>query len=916
MSNYVKKEDFDNQPINETYKYQYTTRWDYYSEVVELLESFNDVGPILELGPSDLAISSTCDVMVKPLAILILPHNTSGKIIEHDATSTPWPIDNKEYDVFVSLQVWEHLGNAQVNAFKEVIRVSKRAILSFPYKWKCAPDNCHYMIDESKISEWTCGVQPAKKIIVPGNNSTKIIYYYEFDKHFQPEVVLSINENKLYCKIINHDYYNGLYSYELYHNNSIVMGSQIETNDKHMYYYINGYGNYQVEVKFNKLSDKIKSNYVYGYSNDIKNKYNIFTDDLSYNSIPKLKYAYNTYPFTEIAFVITKTDLSRKILRSEFSKLNGFNLKEIIQSGKRKLHIISSCIINNDLEENSFAFSGITKITDKLIIGQKDVAANVSNVRLLHDEIGDFSLFHFNKYGAEARTDYFGVSRIYHYEDDEFIIIINSYHLILLFLRLLDVRLKLNDRKVNATYHFSGNPILQHNISWHMEIFNVRQLQADYAIKISQQLIPEFVKTQLYDDLRTPLSFELNEYEKILFNAKNEIINNVKVALEHPAFEHIVLDLTGGLDSRTVFAALTTLPISLQKKVRIRTFADNSDLEISSIMVNMYDFDYEDFPTVRNIDWAVNFEEYRQSQFLGQYFASQHYEILSPVDSILLLGGRMGEVVDKCFYITKSTSFDEWKENTFNVTNGRNIVSNGINNVLYEGGQNDFQEEFKEYFMLAGGNTTAETYDQHFMYFYNSYHFGGTLYTMLYAPIFSPLMSKSCLKAKRMGFPHVKTFYDLIPMMNPLLAIVPFVDIEHNKRRERISELPYTRGYPNADIIPNTSRDKYKASQTKKYTNIKYEPSNEIVNDERKKSIHSYQSKEPIINMIRAILSSSHNVQHLGLSFFAWSQTLDDDVFKYNYQARTFIRKIISFYRTIEILDMKPDDARNALVKK
>lgn len=54
----------------------------------------------------------------------------------HDATITPCPIEDKAYDLLIALQVWEHLEGKQQDVFKEVMRVSKMAILSFPYKWK------------------------------------------------------------------------------------------------------------------------------------------------------------------------------------------------------------------------------------------------------------------------------------------------------------------------------------------------------------------------------------------------------------------------------------------------------------------------------------------------------------------------------------------------------------------------------------------------------------------------------------------------------------------------------------------------------------------------------------------------------------------------------------------------------------
>ena len=125
---------------------------------------------VLELGPYKLPIVEGSDVMDK---YAYLPH---AKYI-HDATVVPWPIKDKTYDLFIALQVWEHLGNRQQEAFKEVIRTSKMAILSFPYKWEKSASLSHVGIDDRIISEWTLGVKPVLRTVV----SKRAIYFFIFD---------------------------------------------------------------------------------------------------------------------------------------------------------------------------------------------------------------------------------------------------------------------------------------------------------------------------------------------------------------------------------------------------------------------------------------------------------------------------------------------------------------------------------------------------------------------------------------------------------------------------------------------------------------------------------------------------------------------------------------------------------------
>jgi hypothetical protein len=83
-------------------------------------------------------------------------------------------IPDKYFDCFVALQVWEHLENHE-QAFNEVMRISKTAILSFPYRWTHS-DKQHNNIDESVIAKWTCNIPPVhvKKI------KNRIIYLWRF----------------------------------------------------------------------------------------------------------------------------------------------------------------------------------------------------------------------------------------------------------------------------------------------------------------------------------------------------------------------------------------------------------------------------------------------------------------------------------------------------------------------------------------------------------------------------------------------------------------------------------------------------------------------------------------------------------------------------------------------------------------
>ena len=151
---------------NEEY---YLGRWAYFQEVIKMVEEIKPQS-VLELGPALFTVVKNSDIMRKPeIDKWGIPKNVQANEYLHDAAITPWPI-SKTYDLFIALQVFEHLTDSQTRAFQEVKRIARHAVLSLPYKWDCPRDNAnypeHHMIDENTILEWTRGEAPQKWVYI------------------------------------------------------------------------------------------------------------------------------------------------------------------------------------------------------------------------------------------------------------------------------------------------------------------------------------------------------------------------------------------------------------------------------------------------------------------------------------------------------------------------------------------------------------------------------------------------------------------------------------------------------------------------------------------------------------------------------------------------------------------------------
>ena len=139
----------------------YKGRWVYVSKAlgqVETLIRRRGARTALELGVPLRPIVVGADAM----DITAGPHvDPAVPMTIHDATQAPWPVGDKAYDVFIALQVFEHLRDRQREAFLEVRRIARHAVISLPIDWEMDdPTNCHHRIPEERVLSWFAPIVP------------------------------------------------------------------------------------------------------------------------------------------------------------------------------------------------------------------------------------------------------------------------------------------------------------------------------------------------------------------------------------------------------------------------------------------------------------------------------------------------------------------------------------------------------------------------------------------------------------------------------------------------------------------------------------------------------------------------------------------------------------------------------------
>lgn len=166
MKKYITKEEYFHMCKNFnkiTHWNTYENRWDYHEQTINLLEKIN-FNTVLEAGTMGINVfknSDTIDIQTKRWKLLYKPTYL------HDLQIIPWPIKNKQYDVFIALRVFHHLIDKPEKYLNEMKRISNHIILSMP---------------ENKSTIYEKIEKPKKRIIcksIREKSPNTILIYYE-----------------------------------------------------------------------------------------------------------------------------------------------------------------------------------------------------------------------------------------------------------------------------------------------------------------------------------------------------------------------------------------------------------------------------------------------------------------------------------------------------------------------------------------------------------------------------------------------------------------------------------------------------------------------------------------------------------------------------------------------------------------
>ncbi len=599
--------------------------------------------------------------------------------------------------------------------------------------------------------------------------------------------------NNLYVKYIseNNIESNNLYIFRVFLYDVLV--EEKTTPYPEINFNLNGEGIYRVEMQTNSKTRK-RSYTTIAYFDKNKEKYMDFikgSDIIANYGCPQY-YEYN-YPFQDFSVIYN----GGGVCDFEECKINGFSVYRIEDYN---MYLVSKNQFKN-VDNAKILFSGYI-LDNKLIYGINDISEYIDDLEYMK---GCFSACIEGNGNLCVCSDYFGMYPIYYYKDSECIIVSNRYHLLLLCMRDLKIKPKVRLRNVIS--------VLSAFSAWNSyPMSNMTLFENLYILDVGEkiELTPEgnmiITKTGIYEVFCGNNDITEQEYQNLINLAKEEIENNINVLLNSRRFEKYSVDLTGGMDSRIVFAALTNVYRS-DCDIKIYTAQNGSNdyfIPLNIIDAFQYDYDFESkfvsgFINAKNCNQTLDdLLECRLSLDLGKsYSPSMIGYVLHNTEKCCKMTGALGEIISRP-YVTYSIFGNEIlnMDMTADITNEqmekvhaylrRNLM------VDYESAGKVFENEFVESFnKINWGRSFFEKLEYMYVMRRNRFHFSQTRDGGMGYMLFAPNMSKYGFKAFHSNYGFRKGFehgLNLIQSINPVVASFDYSSEYYNNMVKMINK--------------------------------------------------------------------------------------------------------------------------------
>jgi len=473
--------------------------------------------------------------------------------------------------------------------------------------------------------------------------------------------------------------------------------------------------------------------------------------DINFPFIP------NKYPFYDFVIICEKNE----------NELPSFGLSASLlpEAGEWKRVLMT----NADFSAPRL-FSGMMTYNDRFIYGDKDARYLPRN---LSGYTGCFSCMQINESVIQVYTDYFNFCHLFYYIGEDIIIVSNRYHALLLCAAPYYANSGLNVEKAAVLLTSHRLPTMLHNFTFEMDIQGCFQLPAYYNINLTDAGI-SFEENEFYRDLIKEYQYSPGAYKLLLEAGKNDIIRDINAVFNDSRVKHFKVDLSGGMDSRTVYAALRHVK-NKGKKIQINTYnSGKEDIAIATHINRLYGYPYDTLPETH-----INKTIYAADHMMRSFFIGVNYEhnpstFYNDMDKVITLSGAGGDIVIRSFYARQYLS-----EDFADIGDCVDYLENQY--APFIRGSDRAYQAFNELFLQTLSQipvrSVFQKLDMIWLMLGNGFHFFSEFKNATGNTDYSVLMSKNLFRAKLMSLDthkDARMHHHVIERLDKTLAGIPY----------------------------------------------------------------------------------------------------------------------------------------------
>ena len=497
-------------------------------------------------------------------------------------------------------------------------------------------------------------------------------------------------------------------------------------------------------------------------------------------------------PQNDFCFISTKNKINTSSL-NVFCTNSGFNCVLINRNPDWPTN--NYLIYTNGNTQVGFKdnriFSGYAWINGKFYLGQDDLSSEISSTIFNDEKCGIYTLFSIEEDSILITNDYFSYSKLFYFTQDDYLVVSNHYHLLLLTLSKLNINKELDDEIINVTFA-SNVTLIRQTFTERLMVKNTYMLNAINKILITKNGWTFPHKTIYSVILNSKHNFDIDDYSILLKSGASEIIANIQSVIDYGKFDDIVLDLSGGKDSRVNFAAATNIPES-RKYIKLNTNKNEpEDMEIAIGINNAFGYDYCTKEDTMYINSPLDYLKKKRSYFCGYhylwYLKTHHSYNMKKIH----ISGESFEAIAFRYYSDTAQELNLNNPTNLELCEAYALLLSKQSIINFTDVADSFIQLLCQQMDQVPGASSMEALDNIHLFYRGMTH-AGNLDRFYYESAYcNTLQAPSLLKIKRMwinNFVENKIIWDITEVLNPILASMPYNADKNNVSRNNAENI-------------------------------------------------------------------------------------------------------------------------------